>query len=176
VTPRAVVLVEGDSDAVVVMLLARRNGLAEVTEVVSMGGVTNVGRHVRRLALGERGVLVLGLCDAPERRFLERAEPALDGIFVCDRDLEEELIRAVGPDQVLDVLDELDELGRFRTFQAQPEWRERPLPDQLRRFAGTRSGRKAVLAERLADRLTPGTTPRPLVELFALVERQTVER
>lgn len=168
---QVVVLVEGRSDAVVVELLARRHGLDEVAETVPMGGVTNVRQHVGRLAAGSPQRVVLGLCDAPEVRFLERVDPPLDGVYVCDRDLEDELIRALGIEAVLAVLADLDELSRFRTFQGQPEWRERPLHDQLRRFAGTRSGRKALLAEHLAGALAPGTTPAPLRELLDAVAR-----
>ena len=164
-----VVLVEGASDAGVVELLATAGGLGPGLEVVAMGGVTNITRHVRRLADGTPAPVVVGLCDAGERRFLERADPRLDAVLVCDRDLEEELIRAVGPEQVLDVLAELAELDRFRTFQGQPEWRDRGLAEQLHRFAGTRSGRKAVLARALAARLAPDDVPRPLAELVATV-------
>jgi len=164
-----VVLVEGASDAVVVELLV--DGAGAGPEVVAMGGVTNVTHHVRRLAARTPTPVVLGLCDAGERRFLERADPPLDAILVCDRDLEEELIRAVGPEQVLDVLAELSELDRFRTFQGQPEWRDRPLADQLHRFAGTRSGRKEVLARALAARLGPNDVPAPLAELVATAHR-----
>ena len=164
-----VVLVEGASDAAVVELLA--DGIGPGLEVVAMGGVTNVTHHVRRLAGRPPAPVVLGLCDAGERRFLERADPPLAAVLVCDRDLEEELIRAVGPEQVLDVLAELSELDRFRTFQGQPEWRDRPLADQLRRFAGTRSGRKAVLARALAERLAPDQVPAPLAALVSTAGR-----
>lgn len=164
-----VVLVEGASDAAVVEVLA--DGVGPGLEVVAMGGVTNVSRHVRRLADRTPAPSVLGLCDRGERRFLERAEPPLAGVFVCDRDLEEELIRAVGPTQVLAVLGVLGELDRFRTFQGQPEWRDRPLGDQLRRFAGTRSGRKTVLARALAARLGPEQVPGPLAALLDTARR-----
>lgn len=162
-----VVLVEGESDAVVVRAVAARQGLADALEVVAMGGVTNAAAHVRRLATRRPAPRVLGLCDGGERRFYERVEPSLDGIFVCDRDLEEELIRAVGVEGVLDVLAGLGDLERFRTFQGQPEWRGRPVTDQLHRFAGTRSGRKAALAAALAERLAPGLVPAPLAHLLA---------
>lgn len=164
-----VVLVEGRSDALVVEHLLGQHSLAGRLDVVPMGGVTNIRHHVRRLAGGAARPVVLGLCDAGERRFLEAADPPLDGVFVCDRDLEEELIRAVGPDRVLEVLDELDDLGRFRTFQGQPEWRGRPVTDQLRRFAGTRSGRKDLLARALARSLDPDRVPAPLADLVERV-------
>lgn len=157
-----VVLVEGESDALAVRLLAQRRGLD--VEVVAMGGVTNARRYAATRA---GSATLLGLCDAGERRYLESLEPPLDGVFVCDRDLEEELIRAVGVEGVLDVLAGLGDLERFRTFQGQPEWRGRPVTDQLHRFAGTRSGRKAALAAALAERLAPGLVPAPLAHLLA---------
>ena len=165
-----VVLVEGTSDAAVIEVLA--DGVGPGLEIVAMGGVTNAAAHVRRLATRQPTPTVLGLCDLGERRFLERADPRPDAIFVCDRDLEEELIRAVGPERVLAVLGELGDLERFRTFQGQPEWRGRPLADQLRRFAGTRSGRKTALARALAARLGPHEVPTPLAGLLSAARQR----
>jgi hypothetical protein len=158
---RVVVLVEGESDAVVVRFLAARWELD--LEVVAMGGVTNVRRYAAELA---GSAALLGLCDAGERRYLERLEPPLAGVFVCESDLEAELIRSLGPGAVMEALDEIGDLGRFRTFQGQLEWRGRDVADQLRRFAGAGSGRKLLLAERLALRLTPETTPPVLTALL----------
>jgi len=169
VPPSVVVLVEGASDAAVVELLA--DGTGPGLEVVAMGGVTNAAAHVRRLRTRMPIPSVLGLCDAGERRFLERLQPPLDAVFVCDRDLESELIRAVGPDVALEVVAGLGDLERFRTFQGQPEWRDRTVDDQLHRFAGTRSGRKALLARGLAERLPPGRVPAPLADLVATARR-----
>lgn len=166
-SPPVVVLVEGESDvAALAALAAAYDGLHRV-EVQAMGGVTNAARHADRIRAHRPGVVLLGLCDAGERRFLDRVTPPLDAVFVCDRDLEDELIRALGAERVLEVLAGLGELGRFRTFCGQPEWRDRPVQEQLRRFAGTRSGRKAVLAAALAERLTRDTVPRPLAGLLA---------
>lgn len=161
--PRVHVLVEGASDAAAISVLAATWGVA--VHLVEMGGVTNARHHAARLRAADDPVL-LGVCDLREHRFLDRVRPELDEVYVCDRDLEEELIRAVGTAGVIEVLDDLEDLGRFRTFQAQPEWRGRSLPDQLRRFAGTRSGRKAVLAGALAGRLSPATTPDVLGRLL----------
>lgn len=176
---RVVVLVEGRSDAAVVEHLAVARGLDTddgAVRVVAMGGVTNIRAHLTRLA-GHRDVRLLGLCDAPEERFVVRAlqdcgrpvatrdEMAAEGFFVCVRDLEDELLRALGPEAVESALSEIGQLGGFRTFQRQPEWRDRELHDQLYRFAGSGSGRKLLLAERLARQLTPVTTPRPLAHL-----------
>jgi hypothetical protein len=181
--PPVVVLVEGASDAAVVGVLCEARGVDPASvEVRNMGGVTNVGRHLRELDGTAR---VLGLYDAPEERFVVRGLRSTGrdvttrddlhrlGFVVCDRDLEDELIRALGPARVEHVLAELGELERFRAFQRQPQWRGRDLADQLHRFAGTASGRKLLLARRLAEHLSPATTPAPLTTLVDQIARAT---
>jgi len=176
-----VVLVEGASDAAVVRVLCEARGVdPAAVEVRDMGGVTNVGRHLREL---DGTVRVLGLYDAPEERFVVRGLRSTGrdvstrddlrhlGFVVCDRDLEDELIRALGTERVESVLAELGELDRFRAFQRQPQWRDRDLTDQLHRFAGTASGRKLLLARRLAEELSPSTTPAPLTSLVEQIVR-----
>lgn len=169
---RVVVLVEGGSDVAALDALTASDGLRGRFELVAMGGITNVSAYVERLRRERSDAVLLGVCDERERRFMEREQPELAEVFVCERDLEDELIRAVGPDAVVELLDELGELGRFRTFQEQPEWRGQPLHDQLRRFAGTRSGRKAVFAGRLAAELTASTLPAPLERLLERVRAE----
>lgn len=167
-----VVLVEGGSDVAALDALARVDGTRERCDLVAMGGITNVAAYVARLRRERPDAVLLGVCDERERRFMERERPDLAAVYVCVRDLEDELIRAVGPEAVVALLDELGELGRFRTFQEQPEWRGRPLHDQLRRFAGTRSGRKAVFAGRLAAVLTQDSLPAPLARLLQRVRTE----
>lgn len=156
-----VVLVEGESDALVVRQLAVRRGLD--VEVVAMGGVTNARRYA---AERSGSATLLGLCDAGERRYLERLDPPLDGVFVCDRDLEEELVVALGEEAVLEVLEATGLIGSFRTFQGQPGWRGRDLTAQVCRFAGAGSGRKALLAAAMTARLEPGSVPSSLSALL----------
>jgi hypothetical protein len=104
------------------------------------------------------------LCDAGEerhfRRALERAGFGSDltrsdmeqlGFYTCDADLEDELIRALGVDTVLEVLATQGDLGRFRIFQRQPEWEERSNEVQLRRWLGTTAHRKISYAELLVN-------------------------
>jgi hypothetical protein len=174
----AVVLVEGPSDAAVLSVLARRLGLdsAEL-EVVSMGGVTNVARYLRAYA-DHPGTAVGGLCDRGEVRFVAgglrrlghsvdaRDELAAHGFFVCDEDLEDELIRALGTTAVVDVIEREGELGQLHTFQQQPFQRSRSLHDQLHRFAGTKSGRKVRLAAALASELELDAVPAPLLDVL----------
>src|SRR4051794_32864288 len=107
---RAIVLIEGVSDLCAIEALAERRGrdlAAERVAIVPMGGAKNIRAFLE--ALGPGGPQVAGLCDAGEaddfRRGLERAGfgPVADqagleqlGFFVCDADLEDELIRALG--------------------------------------------------------------------------------
>jgi hypothetical protein len=104
------------------------------------------------------------------RRGLERAEfgsgsSRLEletlGFYACIEDLEDELIRAVGAERVVGIVEERGELGPFRTLQKQPEWRGRPVDQQLRRFLGN-SSRKIDYAPLLVDALDLARAPRPL--------------
>ena len=64
---------------------------------------------------------------------LTRSEMEALGFSMCDADLEDELIRAVGVDAVLNVVAAQDELEAFRTFQRQHAWQEQSGEAQLRR-------------------------------------------
>ena len=79
------------------------------------------------------------------------------GFYVCDVDLEDELIRALGTAAVEAIVDAQGELGTFRTFQHQPAQRGRPAEAQLRRFMGTASGRKIELRAPARRRVGPVT-------------------
>jgi hypothetical protein len=187
VDPRTVVLVEGVSDQVALEAVAARRGrdlAAERVAVVPMGGARNIRHFLERF--GPRGLdlRLAGLCDAGEegdfRRGLEwaglgsdlgRADLEARGFFVCVADLEDELIRCLGAAAVERVVEAQGEGGSFRTFQRQPAWRGRSPQEQLRRFIGTHSGRKARYARLLADALDPASVPRPLDRLLAHVRR-----
>jgi hypothetical protein len=193
---RVVVLLEGQSDVAAVRALLRGWPASLVdgrVDLVDMGGVTNIRRHLADLvapsgarAAGNGTALgatrVLGVCDAGEASFFARGlasvgnpvasvqDMAALGFHVCDQDLEDELIRSLGSGRVQEVLAELELLDRFATFRRQPGWAGRPVTDQLRRFAGTTSGRKVLVAEALAAAMTPEQVPPPLAALVAHVE------
>jgi hypothetical protein len=116
------------------------------------------------------GIRLAGLCDAGEERVVRRAleRAGLDGsrFYVCVRDLEDELIRAAGPERVLEVLERHGDLGPFRTFGRQPAWRERPLGAQLRRFLSSSDSRKARYARHLVQAVEPERIPAPLRRLL----------
>lgn len=177
--PSTVVLVEGPSDkAALEALVARRTGDGGLLPIVAMGGATNVGRYLDDAI--RRGQRVAGLCDSGEEsdfaRALEaaglgtprtRSDLAALGFFVCEPDLEAELIRALGADRILAIITgQRDDLRRFRTLQYQPEWRDRPIEEQLRRWFGSGGSRKIRYASLLAEATHAGSTPVPLTQLL----------
>jgi hypothetical protein len=170
---RAVILVEGESDRCAIETLAYRRGRDLATEgvaVVPIGGATNI-----RAALGQYGThpTLAGLCDATEAPTFIRAAKAAgrDGFaaFVCVDDLEDELIRALGPARVEAVIEARGELRSFRTLQKQPAQRARTIEQQLRRFIGSKSGRKLAYAEALTDAVDLARVPRPLDAVLTFV-------
>jgi hypothetical protein len=182
---RTVVIVEGVSDRVALETLAERRGRdlhAEGVSVVPIGGAQRIGGYLERLRAERPDVSVAGLCDVGEerhfRRGLERAGLGAGlgregmerlGFFVCDRDLEDELIRAHGADAVEEILRRQGDLAPFRTLQKQPEWRGRPVEEQLRRFMGSGGRRKIRYARFLVEALDPEHVPRPLDRLLAFL-------
>jgi len=179
---RAVVLVEGVSDQRALETLAMRRGRdleAEGVAVVSIGGAHAVGPYLERY--GPRGLdlKLAGLCDAGEehafRRGLERAglgeelgrvEMETLGFYVCEADLEQELVRALGVDAVQRIIEREGEVGPFRTFQKQLAKRDLGLEEQLWRFMWNRKIRYAPL---LVDALDLSRVPRPLDGVLARV-------
>ena len=172
--PRVVVLVEGMSDRSALTTLAARRGRdleREGVFVVPMGGATNIGHFLDLFGPAGLGARLVGLCDQGEedgvRRSVERAGLGWTGFFVCVADLEDEMIRALGAPAVEDVIEAAGERGPFRTFTRQPFQRDRSRAQQLRRFIGTRSGRKIRYGHLLASALDPARVPDPLDALLA---------
>jgi hypothetical protein len=100
---------------------------------------------------------------------LNRADTEALGFFVCDADLEDELIRALGTAGAEAVLQAEGELESFRRFQAQPAQRGRDLAPQLRRFMGTRAGRKIRYGTLLTEAIDLPRIPRALDRVLAHV-------
>jgi hypothetical protein len=154
------VLLEGRSDAAAVRTLAARLGVSlEGVSIVDLGGVTNVGRVARELS----GSRVTGMCDVGEERFFAKA---LDDYVVCDADLEDELIRALGVEGTERVIELEGQLPLLRTFQNQPWQRTRTPEQQMRRFFGTTSGRKEQYGRALVEGLDLARIPQPLTDLL----------
>jgi len=183
--PRAVVLVEGISDQRALEALAERRGRnldAEGVSILPIGGAQSIGTFLSEFGPQGLDLTLAGLCDAGEetdfRRGLERAGLGANltradmeslGFYVCDADLEDELIRALGVDSVQRVVDAQGDLGSFRTLQKQPAWQGRPAEEQLRRFMGSGGGRKIRYARLLVEALDLTQVPRPLDRALAHV-------
>jgi len=166
---KAVVLVEGDSDRIAVERLAARRGrdlVAEGVAVVAVGGAHALERALWRLE-AER---VAGLYDRGEevavRRALRRAGVTPDGFYACDPDLEGELLRALGPESMIQLVEEREHLAAFRTYQKQPDKRSLPLEAQLH---GWLHNWKVRYAKALVDALDLDHVPAPLDGVLAHV-------
>ncbi|GAA2775006.1 TOPRIM nucleotidyl transferase/hydrolase domain-containing protein [Kitasatospora cinereorecta] len=175
---RTAVLLEGPSDAAAVETLAVRRGrdlAAEGVCVLPMGGAMNVGRYAALLGPTGLGLRLAGLCDEGEQRFYERgferagAGASRHGYFTCARDLEDELIRALGVARVEEIVRAEGDLPAWRTFVRQPAQQGRPPHQQLRRFLGTKKGRKIRYGHLLVEALDPAHVPAPLHDLLAHV-------
>jgi len=178
-------LVEGMSDRRAVETLASRQGRdldGEGVSVVAIGGAQAIGASLQTYGPNGLGLRLAGLCDAAEERHyaraLERAGLGTDldrdrletlGFYVCESDLEDELIRALGAATVERIVATQGELGPFRTFQKQPAQRSRAIEAQLHRFLGTGSGRKIQYGSLLVEALDLARVPRPLQLLLAHV-------
>lgn len=184
-TLRAVVLVEGNSDRVALHTLAARLGrdlAAESIEVVAMGGITNTRAFASRYGPYGLGVPLAGLYDAAEEAKLRHGlatgglvaglEPdGLSGLgfYRCSADLEDELIRALGVEAVEAVIEAAGEGHSLRLLAGMPAQRDWTREAVLRRFLGSRSGRKARYAALLVEALEPGRAPEPLASVLARV-------
>ena len=175
---RAVVLVEGHSDRAALEELARKTGRdldAEGVAIVAIGGATNISRFLALYGPLGHDLVVAGLCDVGEARSFQRGlaragfghdltRDQMEGLgfFVCDLDLEDELIRALGVQAVERVIEQQGELASLRIMQRQPAQRGRTAEEQLRRFMGTRARRKVRYGQLLVEALHPDDVPPPL--------------
>jgi hypothetical protein len=190
---RAAILVEGWSDEAAVVAWARSCAVDLAgcgIAVLPVGGITNMGKFVSALSAPGLAVRLCGLYDASEEfqtlRILERAGLGANltregveaaGFFACISDLEDELIRAMGPLAVEQLLEAQDELRSFRRFQAQPAQQGRDTHGQLKRFIGTRAGRKIRYGSLLVHALAREQVPAPLrcVLAYAMISAASTE-
>jgi hypothetical protein len=178
------ILVEGLSDKLAVEALAARRGRdlrAERVVVLAIGGAQAIGKVLGHYGPNGLGLRLAGLCDAREERHFARAlehtgfgsgltRDAMEslGFYVCEADLEDELVRSVGAAGVEDLIRAQGEWPSFRTYQRQPEKRRLSRERQLHGFMWNRKVRYAPLLVRALD-LT--RVPRPLDRVLAHVTR-----
>lgn len=171
---RAVILVEGPSDQYALEALAERRGRnldSEGISIVAIGGASTVGNYLSLFGPHGFGLPLAGLCDLAEERFftagLQRAGHAINsrtdierlGFYVCDVDLEDELIRAIGAVDVVQLIQAVGDWHASETLQQQPNFRNEPLDDQVRAFI---RGQKIRYAPLLMDRVDLANVPTPL--------------
>lgn len=172
---KTVLLVEGASDQRALEALARRQSRdleAEGVAVVAIAGATNIARFLDLLGPSGHDVRLGGLCDVMERQAfrtaLEQAGLGSElgdtgmerlGFFVCVRDLEEELIRALGPERMVGLIESQGQLRRFRSFQNQPAQRHKSIDAQIWRWLGNHKIRYAPL---MVEALDLEEVPHPL--------------
>jgi len=177
-----VVIVEGRSDQVALETLAARQGrdlrVAGVS-IAPIGGAQAIARFLREAQSAGSTVRLAGLCDRNEEAAFRRALAAAGmgaaltradleglGFFVCDVDLEDELIRALGVPAVEKVIATQHQLRGFRLAQRQPAQQGWTAERQLRRFISSHSGHKAKYARLLVEALDLARVPRPLARLL----------
>jgi Overcoming lysogenization defect protein-like, TOPRIM domain len=160
----AVILVEGITDRIALDAVGERLGVdLDGVEIVPIGGA----QAVARVAADHAGAGLVGLCDAGEERYFRRALG--DAVFVCTKDLEDELIRALGRERVEAVLAAQGDLETFRNFQNQPHWRGHPVDAQLRRWLQASDNRGKRYPPLLIGALEPAEVPAPLAGVLAVV-------
>jgi len=175
VKTRAVVIVEGDSDRVALETLAKRRGrdlAADGVEIVPIGGAHAIRRYLEKLKANGSEVKLAGLVDAGQedvfRRAVDHTGFEID-LYVCETDLEDELIRAVGLESVENVIEAQGELRSLRSLQKQPAQRGRSTLQHVRRFISSHSGRKALYARLLVEALDLDRVPQPLDRVLSRV-------
>lgn len=179
----SVILVEGISDREAVTVAARRTGVdfdRRGILLVPIAGATNIGRFLAILGRGGMDLPLAGLCDEGEADTFCRALTAAgmlrgdsetsslesNGFFVCHADLEEELIRGVSPERVLEVMETQGHLKSFQRFQRQPAQRSKTLFAQIWRWLGNH---KIEYAPLLVEALDPEGLPPPLDGLLRYI-------
>ncbi|KPF45585.1 hypothetical protein IP76_07795 [Rhizobium sp. AAP43] len=176
---RSVILVEGISDQIALEATAMKLGLDLASRrvvVVPIGGIGSVNRYLSHFLSSELKPAISGLFDGAEAPILrkallrQRSESAdLEqlGFFLCDRDLEDELLRAVSTQAVEAILKEQGDQRAIQTLQRQDAWRDRPFHQQLLRFLGAGAGRKLRYARHLALAVPAGRTPAPFLGVLS---------
>jgi len=138
------------------------------------------------LGLFAAGLAIVGMCDAGEEGFFrrglaaggfgplpDRIEMERLGFFVCDEDLEDELIRASGRAAIEALLDSQGDLGSFQTLGQQPAWRQTDFEAQMHRWLGAGARRKLRYARLLVLSLDLDRMPLPLTAVLAATSSPT---
>ena len=126
------------------------------------------------------GLDVCGICDSDKESdwatvllnagMIAKADrPSMHGagFFVCDRDLEDELVRAYGAANVVALIQEEGEGAAFVRFTGQPVHKAKSLDEQLMAFI--QKGRKVRYAPLIVERLELSKIPPSLEQVTSYV-------
>lgn len=178
---RRVLLVEGITDYQAVRLVARALGRdldAEGVALLPLDGGGSLKIYLELLGPAGLDVALAGLCDADyEQDWREKLTSAglpvstrqdmeAIGFFVSDRDLEDELISALGTTNTQLVLAGDGAAGDFQQFASTASQQGAPMADQLRTFV---QKRKTRWTPQLAAAIAPGAVPQSIQQLLAHV-------
>ena len=185
---QGVILVEGPSDKLAIEAAADRLGInldSEGLTIVALRGGGSIATFLGMFGPKGFDLRLAGLCDldsqanwagklvdaglAPEAT-TEACEEA--GFFVCTKDLEDELISAVGVNEVHRVLQDHGDGSAFEKYAKQPKHCDKTMIDQLRGFLARR-GRKLRYAPILVDHLEASAIPPPLLGVLRSVTKSS---
>ena len=183
---RTIVLVEGVTDQLALTLAARRLGRdldAEGVTIVPIHGAHAINRFLREMSAEDLTARLAGLYDEGEedvvRSALERAgfAPNLDrsgleavGFFACVVDLEDELIRAAGDDNLTRLIEQEGDATPWRRFRNQHTWNGRPVAAQFHRFIRSVSDRNGRYIRAMVESIDLASMPRPFRLLLEYVD------
>lgn len=176
---KRIMFVEGPSDRLAILSLAKKNNLSLDSLGVSVIALNGAGILAWFLKLfGPAGfqLPVCGICDLDHAsqwskvlensglgKNLSRSDMEKIGFFVCDRDMEDELVRALGDAVVLQAIDENGDIKDWNLFCQQSNNKVLAQPAQIRAFLAAK--RKVLYAPILVSKLST-TVPRPLKEVL----------
>jgi hypothetical protein len=178
---RSVILVEGPSDQYALEALAERRGRnldAEGISIVPIGGARTIGTFLDLFGPSGFDLALAGLCDAAEEQdftgalqaaglpVATRADLEQHGFYVCDADLEDELVRAVGAPEIERLIIQNGDQAAFQRLRGQPAYQGMSLGDQVLAFV---KKHKIEYAPLLVDALDLASIPAPLDGALASV-------
>jgi energy-coupling factor transporter ATP-binding protein EcfA2 len=175
---RQVVFVEGITDYQAVRAIAvtlGRNLDAEGIAVVALDGAASLTTFLQIMGPAGLDLKIGGICDADYEAdwctylsdagipVSSRADLKARGFYVSDRDLEDELITALGTADTQAVFDGAGATATLGRYVGQPANQGMSLHDQLRGFAKTK---KATWTPRLAEAVTATNVPASIKDLL----------
>jgi predicted ATPase len=175
---KKIMFVEGPSDHLAILALAKKKNLSLDSlgvSIVTLNGAGILTWYLKLFGPSGFGLSLCGLCDSDHlsewSKVLEGAGLGTNlsqatmeaiGFFVCVRDLEDELIKALGLAKVIQIIDQIGDNGAWNIFCQQPKNKGLSQAEQLHAFL---TKRKVLYAPLLVSKLST-TIPRPLEEVL----------